>query len=40
MGLGAPCSTTPSVGYLWAGAALAIAGVLVIVPWWRRLVED
>jgi hypothetical protein len=30
----------PSVGYLVAGAALAIVGVLVVVPWWRRLVED
>jgi hypothetical protein len=36
---GATCSTTPSVGYFAAGALLAIAGLLVLIPWWRRLVE-
>ena len=34
------CSTAPSAAYFVAGALLVIAGVLVIVPWWRRLVED
>jgi len=34
------CSTAPSVAYFAAGALLVIAGVLVIVPWWRRLVVD
>jgi hypothetical protein len=40
LGLGPTCSTAPSAAYFWAGAALVIAGLLVIVPWWRRLVED
>jgi len=40
LGPGATCSTTPSVGYFAAGALLVIAGLLVLVPWWRRLVED
>jgi len=40
LGLGPTCSTAPSAAYFWAGAVLVIAGVLVIVPWWRRLVED
>jgi hypothetical protein len=34
------CSTAPSAAYFVAGALLVLAGVLVIVPWWRRLVED
>jgi hypothetical protein len=34
------CSTTPSAAYLWLSAALLIAGLLVIIPWWRRLVEE
>jgi hypothetical protein len=40
LGAGSTCSTAPSVAYFAAGALLAIAGVLVLVPWWRRLVED
>jgi hypothetical protein len=40
LGLGPTCSTAPSAVYFWAGAVLVIAGLLVIVPWWRRLVED
>ena len=40
LGLGPTCSTAPSALYFWAGVALVIAGLLVIVPWWRRLVED
>jgi hypothetical protein len=40
LGLGAACSTTPSLGYFAVGAVLAIAGALVIIPWCRRLVED
>jgi hypothetical protein len=40
LGLGPTCSTTPPVGYFAAGALLVIAGLLVLVPWWRRLVED
>jgi hypothetical protein len=40
LGAGSTCPTAPSVGYLVAGAVLVIAGVLVVVPWWRRLVED
>jgi hypothetical protein len=34
------CSTAPSMTYLWAAAALVIAGLLVLIPWWRRLVEE
>jgi hypothetical protein len=40
LGTGPTCSTAPSAAYFAAGALLVIAGVLVIVPWWRRLVED
>ena len=40
LGEGSTCSTAPSTVYLWVGAVLLIAGVLVIVPWWRRLVGD
>jgi hypothetical protein len=40
LGEGPTCSTAPSVPYFVAGALLVIAGVLVLVPWWRRLVED
>ena len=40
LGLGPTCSTTPSIGYFAAGALLVVAGLLVLVPWWRRLVED
>ena len=40
LGEGPTCSTAPSAGYFVAGGLLAIAGLLVIVPWWRRLVED
>jgi len=40
LGYGATCSTTPPFGYFAAGALLVIAGLLVIIPWWRRLVED
>ncbi len=40
LGLGATCSTTPPMGYFVAGALLVAAGLLVIVPWWRRLVAD
>jgi hypothetical protein len=40
LGLGPTCSTAPSVAYFWAGGLLVIAGLLVIVRWWRRLVED
>ena len=40
LGAGPACSTAPSAAYFVAGALLAIAGVLIIVPWWRRLVED
>jgi hypothetical protein len=40
LGAAPTCSTAPSVAYFVAGALLVIAGVLVLVPWWRRLVED
>jgi hypothetical protein len=40
LGEGPTCSTAPSAAYFVAGALLMIAGVLIIVPWWRRLVED
>jgi hypothetical protein len=40
LGEGPTCSTAPSVAYFVAGALLVIAGALIIVPWWRRLVED
>jgi len=40
LGAGPTCSTAPPAAYFLAGAALVIAGVLVLVPWWRRLVED
>jgi hypothetical protein len=40
LGAGPTCSTAPSAAYFVAGAALVIAGALVIIPWWRRLVED
>jgi hypothetical protein len=40
LGAAPTCSTAPSTVYFWAGAALVIAGALVLVPWWRRLVED
>ena len=40
LGEGPTCSTAPSAAYIAAAALLVIAGVLVIVPWWRRLVED
>jgi hypothetical protein len=40
LGLGPTCSTAPSATYLWVGAVLAIAGLLVIIPWWRRLIEE
>jgi hypothetical protein len=34
------CSTAPAALYFWAAAGLAIAGLLVLVPWWRRLVQE
>jgi hypothetical protein len=34
------CSTAPSAAYFLIGAALLIAGLLVTIPWWRRLVQD
>ena len=34
------CSTAPSATYLWICAILLIAGLLVTIPWWRRLVEE
>jgi hypothetical protein len=34
------CSTAPPAAYFLIGAALLIAGLLVTVPWWRRLVQD
>jgi UPF0716 family protein affecting phage T7 exclusion len=40
LGEGPTCSTVPSAAYFVAGALMVIAGVLTIVPWWRRLVED
>ena len=40
LGAAATCSTAPSMAYFVAAALLVIAGVLIIVPWWRRLVED
>jgi hypothetical protein len=40
LGAGPTCSTAPSAAYFVAGAVLVIAGVLVLVPWWRRLIED
>jgi hypothetical protein len=40
LGAAPTCSTAPSAAYFAAGAVLVIAGVLVIIPWWRRLVED
>ena len=40
LGEGPTCSTTPSAAYLWLGAVLLIAGLLVLIPWWRRLVEE
>jgi hypothetical protein len=40
LGEGSTCSTAPSAAYYVAAALLVIAGVLVLVPWWRRLVED
>ena len=40
LGEGPTCSTAPSMAYFVAAALLVIAGVLIIVPWWRRLVED
>jgi hypothetical protein len=40
LGLGPTCSTAPSAAYFWVAAALAMAGLLVIVPWWRRLIAD
>jgi hypothetical protein len=39
LGEGPTCSTAPSVAYFAASALLVIAGLLIIVPWWR-LVED
>jgi hypothetical protein len=39
LGQGMTCSTSPSVSYFVAAAILVVAGLLVIVPWWRRLVE-
>jgi hypothetical protein len=39
LGEGPTCSTTPLAFYFVAGGLLVIAGLLVIVPWWRRLVE-
>jgi hypothetical protein len=39
LGQGATCSTSPSAVYFVAAAVLVVAGLLVIVPWWRRLVE-
>jgi hypothetical protein len=40
LGEGPTCSTAPSAAYFAAAALLLIAGVLITVPWWRRLVED
>jgi hypothetical protein len=40
LGAAPTCSTAPSAGYFLTGAALLIAGVLVLVPWWRHLVTD
>ena len=40
LGADPTCSTAPSAAYFWIGAALLIAGLLVTVPWWRRLVEE
>ena len=40
LGEGPTCSTAPSLAYFVVGALLAIAGVLIIVPWWRRLIVD
>jgi len=40
LGQPATCSTTPSALYFAAGALVLIAGVLVTVPWWRRLTAD
>jgi hypothetical protein len=36
LGESATCSATPSALYFAAGAVLLIAGLLVIVPQWRR----
>ena len=40
LGEGPTCSSAPSMAYFAVAALLVIAGVLVLVPWWRRLVED
>ena len=40
LGEGPTCSTAPSMAYFVAAALLVIAGVLIIVPWWRRLIVD
>jgi hypothetical protein len=40
LGAAPTCSTAPSMAYFAVAALLVIAGVLIIVPWWRRLVED
>jgi hypothetical protein len=40
LGLGPTCSTAPSATYFWIAAVLAVAGLLVLIPWWRRLVVE
>jgi hypothetical protein len=40
MGLGPTCATTPPVGYFVAAGLLLLAGLLVVIPWWRRLTEE
>jgi hypothetical protein len=40
LGMPATCSTTPSAMYFVACAILLIAGLLIIIPWWRRLAAE